>query len=350
VTVAGVDLGGSKIAGVLLDGSGEVRAEVWREHRITGPDAAVRLIAEVVSALRADAAATAAADAPAGGPAPAAGPPLTAVGLSVAGWLSRDRLRVLTAANLGITKAPLARLAQARLGCPVVVENDGNAAAFAEYVRGAGRAARVLMLITLGTGVGGGIASAGALAGGSHGLAGELGHVPVDRAGPVCSCGAHGCLEVYASGPAVAAQARAAGPAAAVILALAGGRPEQITARHVVQAARGGDACAVALLAAAGRAVGQAVAAAMPVIDPDLVVLSGSVALSAGDLILDPARQELARRHPLPAVLGPVPIVLGQTGASAAALGAAELARRYDAAAADPSSWPARRPRDTEDP
>jgi glucokinase len=199
----------------------------------------------------------------------------------------------------------------------------------------------VLMLITLGTGVGGGVVSSGALLGGSHGLAGELGHVPVDRSGPVCSCGAHGCLEVYASGPAVAGQARARArePEAAVILALAGGRAEQITARHVVQAARGGDRYAVALLAAAGRAIGQVVAATMPVVDPDLVVLSGSVAMSAGDLILDPARQEVARGYPLPAVLEPVPIVLGETGASAAALGAAELARGSAAAAADPRSW-----------
>jgi glucokinase len=189
------------------------------------------------------------------------------------------------------------------------------------------------MLITLGTGVGGGIVVSGVLTGGSHGLAGELGHLPVDSAGPAgpaCCCGGHGCLELYASGPALAARARmgAGQPDGAAILSLAGGRPEQITARQVVQAARGGDAWAAGLLARAGRAVAQAVACVMPVLDPDLVVLSGSVATSAGDLILHPARQELARAHTLQAVLSPVPVVLGQTGPGAAALGAAELARR----------------------
>ena len=258
------------------------------------------------------------------------------MGLSVAGWLSRDRLEVRTAANLGLAATPLAALAEARLNCPVLMENDGNAAAFAEYVRGAGRAAEVLMLITLGTGVGGGIVVSGALAGGSHGLAAEIGHLPIDPAGPDCCCGGRGCLELYASGPGLAAQARArAGqPEGAAILSLAGGQPGQITARQVVAAARGGDAWAAGLLARAGRAVARAVACVTPVLDPDLVVLSGSVAMSAGDLILGPARRQLARAPALPAVLSPVPIVLGQTGPGAAALGAAELARRL------PGSFP----------
>jgi glucokinase len=319
VAVAGVDLGGSKIAGVLLDDLGEIRGEAWREHAVRGPDEAVALIAELAAELTA-------AD-------PGA---LTAVGVCVAGWLSRDRREVLMAANLGITGALLTQLLAARLSVPVLLENDGNAAAFAEYARGAGQSARVLMLLSLGTGVGGGLVDGGQLVVGSHGLGGELGHITVDRGGGICSCGARGCLEFYASGPAPAAQARlqTGGPAAA-IAALAGG-PGQIRAGHVVAAARAGDGLARELLAAAGRAVGHAVAAAMPVIDPDLVVLSGSVAISAAELILTPAREELARDHPLPAVRKPVPIVLGRLGAGAAAIGAAELARRHFSVAADP--------------
>jgi glucokinase len=104
----------------------------------------------------------------------------------------------------------------------------------------------------------------------------------------------------------------------------------------VVEAARAGDGLARELLAAAGRAVAHAVAVAMPVIDPDLVVLSGSVAMSAAELLLGPAREELARDHPLPAVREAVPIVLGQLGAGAAALGAAHLARRHFRVATDP--------------
>jgi glucokinase len=336
VTVAGVDLGGSKIAALLLDESGAVRGELWQEHRIDGPDQAVGLIAEVVGELMSRELAAGqmtGGQRPAGTRTAAGSRGLTSAGLAVAGWLSRDRQDVRTAVNLGITAVPLARLVQARLNCPVLVENDGNAAAFAEFARGAGQGAQVLLLITLGTGVGGGIVVSGSLAGGSHGLAGELGHIPVDRNGPVCCCGGRGCLELYASGTAVMTQARlrAGQPDGAAILALAAGQPGQITPREVVQAARGGDACAAGLLAAAGRAVGQAVAAVMPVLDPDLVVLTGSLATSAGDLILLPARQELARAHTLQAVLTPVPVMLGQTGPAAAALGAAELARRHRA-------------------
>jgi glucokinase len=348
VTVAGVDLGGSKIAGVLLDESGTIRGELWQEHRIQGPDQAVELIGEVVGELMArEPAAARVAREPAAGrmaggqPVPgntAAGSrrELRSVGLAVAGWLSRDRQDVRSAVNLGITTTPLARLAQARLNCPVIVENDGNAAAYAEFTRGAGQQAQVLMLITLGTGVGGGIVSSGTLVQGSHGLAGELGHIPVDRSGPGCICGGRGCLELYASGAAVTAQARmrAGQPGGAALLALAAGQPGQITSRQVVEAARGGDACAAGLLAAAGRAIGQAVAQVMPVVDPDLVVLTGSLATSAGDLILAPARQELARQHALRTVLDPVPMMLSQTGPGAAALCAAELARRHPAARA----------------
>ncbi|MGI8446756.1 MAG: ROK family protein, partial [Streptosporangiaceae bacterium] len=182
----------------------------------------------------------------------------------------------------------------------------------------------------------GGIVTSGALVQGSHGLAGEVGHIPVDRSGPGCICGGRGCLELYASGAAVTARARARArqPGGAALLALAGGQPEQITSRQVVQAAGGGDACAAGILASAGRAIGQAVAQVMPVVDPDLVLLTGSLATSAGDLILEAARQELARQRPVSAVLDPVPIMLGQTGPGAAALGAAELARRHPAARA----------------
>ena len=174
MTVAGVDLGGSKIAGVLLDESGTVRGELWQEHRIQGPEQAVELIGEVVGELMARE------QAAAGNAAAGSRRELRSVGLAVAGWLSRDRQDVRSAVNLGITATPLARLAQARLNCPVIVENDGNAAAYAEFTRGAGQQARVLMLITLGTGVGGGIVSSGTLVQGSHGLAGELGHIPVE--------------------------------------------------------------------------------------------------------------------------------------------------------------------------
>jgi glucokinase len=318
VTVAGVDLGGSKIAGVLLDDQGAVLAQVWREHHSRGPESALALIEEVVAEL-----------------ADPDRPAVQAVGVSVAGWLPADRQELLTAANLGIARLPLARLLADRLGCPVWLENDGNATALAEYTRGAGRGAQVLALFTLGTGVGGALVADGSVVAGRHGLAGELGHLPVDRAGPRCTCGARGCLEMAASGPAIAARARrlASRVAGAPLVALAGGQASQITARHVVAAAQAGDELSRQVLAQAGRAVGRAVAMTMAVADPDLVVLGGSVAVAAGPLILDPARQEVARNHPLLTMARAVPIVLAQAGPAAAALGAADLARdRHDRA------------------
>jgi glucokinase len=292
MTVAGIDIGGTKIAGVLLDEQGAIRAQVWREHHSRGPESALALIESVLAELT--------------GPDRVA---VAAVGLSVAGWLPADRQELLTAANLGIARLPLARLLAQRLGCPVRLENDGNATAYAEYTRGAGRDARMLALFTLGTGVGGAVVADGQLLAGSHGLAGELGHLPVARRGPRCTCGARGCLETVASGPALAARAGA------------------ISARHVVAAARAGDPLAGRLLAEAGQALGRAVCLLMAVVDPDLVVLGGSVAAAAGPLILEPARRAIASNYPLLTVTAPVPVVLAQAGPAAAALGAAELAR-----------------------
>jgi glucokinase len=220
------------------------------------------------------------------------------------------------AANLGVSDAPLAQLLTERLGVPVVLQNDGDATAYAEYVRGAGRGARTLVAIALGTGVGGGVVINGQVLVGSGGLGGELGHLQVEPDGSRCTCGGVGCLELYASGRAVAEAARGRL-----------GRPTAITAVDVVTAARANDGEAIDILAAAGRAVGRAVGRIAAVVDPDLVVLSGSLAESAGDLIVEPAAAELRRCWPLAEVSDPVPIRLGSCGREAAALGAAEMAR-----------------------
>jgi glucokinase len=212
----------------------------------------------------------------------------------------------------------------------VFLHNDGDATAYAEYVRGAGQGARTLVAIALGTGVGGGIVINGQVLTGSRGLGGELGHLQVEEDGPRCTCGGVGCLELYASGRAVAEAAAGRGGRAS-------GRPggasrrlidaTVITAADVVTAARSHDREAVEVLAAAGRAVGRAVGRIAAVVDPDLVVLSGSLAESAGDLIIEPAAAQLRRCWPLAAVSDPVPIRLGSCGRTAAALGAAEMAR-----------------------
>ena len=326
MAAVGVDIGGSKVAAVLLSesvpldesvslgGSGEIGGSVWHPHAGLGlgdaPLDVVGLVAAAVTEL--------------GDTSPQ---PIDCVGVSIAAWLSADRHRVLVAANLGVSDAPLGHLLTERLGVPVFLLNDGDATAYAEYVRGAGQGARTLVAIALGTGVGGGIVINGELLTGSRGLGAELGHLQIESDGPRCTCGGVGCLELYASGRAVAAAAERVGSGGRVADGSGRVGGASITAADVVAAARAGDRAAIEVLAAAGRAVGRAVGRIAAVVDPDLVVLSGSLAESAGDLITDPAAAELRRCWPLAAVSDPVPIRLGLCGRWAAALGAAEIAR-----------------------
>ena len=298
--VIGLDLGGSTVRAVVT-GPGGVRHRAAVRHTARGYPALLALLDQVVTQCQ-----------QATGPRPA-----QAVGLAVAGWLSADREQLITAANLGVAGVPLRRDLEQRLGLPVTVDNDGNAAALAEARAGSGQQARMLVMLTLGTGVGGGIVTSDRLLTGAAGLAGELGHLPSISNGPSCPCGGRGCLEVYASGPAVARAAARAGLAGP-----GGGSP---TAEDVVAAARGGAPGAVQALAAAGEAVGRAVARLVPVLNPDLVLLGGGLAAGATDLVLIPARRTLAEATPLSNVVAAPPVRLGTCGADAGALGASYL-------------------------
>jgi glucokinase len=232
-----------------------------------------------------------------------------AVGAAVAGWLTGDRERLIWGANLGARDEPVRAELSRRLGLPVWVDNDGNATARAEYRAGAAGGWKSLVLFTLGTGVGGGIVIGGQPLVGAFGVAGELGHMTVDEGGAVCVCGGRGCLELVASAPGIARAGRAA------------------TSAEVVAAARAGDAVAAAALEAAGRALGRAAAQLVPIVDPDMVLLGGSVAHAGSDYLLPAARAVLEDQRPLAAVLRPPPVGLGRLGPEAGALGAADLAR-----------------------
>ena len=334
--VIGLDLGGSTVRAVVTGPPGVVLHRVAVRHTARGYPAVLDLLERVVTQGREAVEPRA----------------VRAVGLAVAGWLSADREQLLAGANLGVTGAPLRRDLERRVGLPVIADNDGNAAALAEARAGAGQQARMLVMLTLGTGVGGGIVADGRLLTGAAGLGGELGHLPLVTGGPVCVCGGRGCLEVYASGPAVARAAAQAGLTAEDVAAAArGGAPTAaqaglagadgggvtaedvmagaggggLTAEDVVAAARGGAAAAVEALAAAGEAVGQAVARLVPVLNPDLVLLGGGLAAGATDLILIPARRALAEATPLSNVVAAPPIQLATGGADAGALGASYL-------------------------
>ena len=193
------------------------------------------------------------------------------------------------------TAVPVQAFFEKALKLPVRVENDANATALAEWKFGAGRGVQNMVFITMGTGIGGGLILDGKLYRGANDLAGELGHQTILMNGPLCGCGKRGCLEALASGPAIARLARESmryGRAKRV-LALAGGRPDDITAVHVVEAALDADPFATQILQEAGTYMGIGIANLIMFLNPERVVL-GTIAVHAGDVILDPIRAAIA--------------------------------------------------------
>jgi glucokinase len=177
------------------------------------------------------------------------------------------------------------------LELPVRVENDANATALAEWRFGAGKGTRNMIFLTMGTGIGGGLILDGRLYAGTNNLAGEIGHHTILMNGPLCGCGKRGCLEALASGPAIARLARESMMYGRHkrVLALAGGKPADITAAHVVEAAHEGDAFARQVLDEAGTYMGVGIANLIQLLNPEIIIL-GTIAVHAGDLILHPIR------------------------------------------------------------
>jgi glucokinase len=263
----------------------------------------------------------------------AAGREIEAVGIGAAGWIDDDRATVLFAPNVSAWHdEPLRDEILERIKMPVVVENDANVAAWAEFTYGAGRdATDSMVLYTVGTGIGGGIILGGQLIRGAHGMAAEMGHTLMVPDGHPCGCGRHGCLEQYVSGKALARFARAAlhqdRSAAQQLLALAGGKIDAVTGPMVTQAARYGDLVAVSAFEQIGHWLGIAVADIVQTFDPEVVVIGGGV-IEAGDLLMKPTRASyeaaLAQRGRLPVA----DLRAAQMGNVAGVVGAGDLARR----------------------
>jgi glucokinase len=186
-----------------------------------------------------------------------------------------------------------------------------------------------MLLVTVGTGIGGGIVSGGKLFRGANGFAGEIGHIIVEPGGPLCGCGNQGCWEQVASGRALGRLGResAAEHRESVLNELAGGDASKVTGRMVTAAARGGDALAVRILAEVGRRLGEGIAGLVNILDPDVVVVGGGV-IDAGDLLLEPARRAFVEAVEAPEHRPSVPMVAAVMGNDAGAVGAAELAWR----------------------
>ena len=308
----GVDVGGTKCLGVLLDDGGAV----LHEHRLPTPrgsDAIVQAVVDVTGALR-HAAGTA---------------DVAAVGVGLPGLVDR-RGSLRFAPNLpGVSELPVGRLVSEELGGMAVrVENDASCAAWGEREAGAARGAADAVLVTLGTGIGGGIIAGGALYRGANGFAGEVGHMVVDPHGPPCPCGKRGCWERFASGSGLGRLAREAAHAGRAdrILQLAGGDAEDVRGEHVTAAAAEGDAAAEAVMAAYAWWLALGLANLANVFDPEVLVLGGGL-VEAGPVLVDPVRAAFAELVEAVEQRPEVRIEPAQLGEHAGAIGAARLAR-----------------------
>ena len=309
----GVDIGGTKVLGAVVDENGEVLAQTRRDTPALDTGAIVDRTVAVIEELR-------------------AAHDVSAVGIGAAGWIDAARANVLYAPNLAWRNEPLRDLVAARVNLPVIVENDANVAAWAEFRYGAARAAEESMaLFTVGTGIGGGLVLGGHIIRGANGIAAEMGHVRVVPGGLPCGCGRLGCLEQYASGKALVRYAREwadADPASArILLDMAGGSVEAMTGPLVTRAAQAGDVASVAAFAEVGRWLGSGLADIVQVVDPEVLVVGGGV-IDAGDLLMGPTRdafvEQLAARGRLPVA----PVVPAEMRNTAGVVGAADLARR----------------------
>ncbi len=307
----GVDIGGTKVAGGVVTEDGRVVAAARRATPSSDPASTAAAITEVVVELR-------------------SAYDVRAVGIGAAGWIDSDRSTVLFAPNLAWRDEPLRDRLEQLIGLPVVVENDANAAAWAEHRFGAARGQRVVAMITLGTGIGSGLVVAGEIYRGAHGIAPEFGHMCVVPGGRRCGCGNRGCWEQYASGKALVREARdiavGAPLSAAALLAAGGGNASGIDGPVVTQAALAGDPAARECFDEVGRWLGMGMAALASALDPSCFVVGGGVA-DAGGLLLDPTRRAFEANlpgrgfRPLPGVH------LAELGNAAGLIGAADLAR-----------------------
>lgn len=303
----GLDVGGTKILAVRTDRSGAV---VARGQVPTPADDQEATLEAMIAAARG-----------------LLSPEVRAVGVGAAGMVEAGTGVLRFAPNLAWRDVPIAARVASGLGLPCLVDNDANVAAFGELRLGAGRGHRYLLLVTVGTGIGGGIIIDGRPYRGAHGFAAEIGHVIVEPDGPRCGCGNRGCWEQVASGAAIGRLGREAVEAdpASPLGRLAGGDPEAVTGELVTRAAIEGDPASVRILAEVGRRLGEGIAGLVNVLDPEVVVVGGG-AMGAGELLLGPARAAFLDAVEAPDRRPAVPIVAATLGPEAGAVGAALLA------------------------
>jgi glucokinase len=308
----GIDVGGTKILGGVVDESGSVLATARTDTPRQGGRVLTQAIADIAKELLVD-------------------HNVTSIGVSAAGFVSSDRKTMLATPNIADWNGVnLDYELTALIGLPVIIENDANAAAWGEAKFGAGRNQAHMMMLTVGTGIGGGIVVNGALYRGAFGIAAEFGHIRVVPDGHLCGCGARGCFEQYASGNALLRHAREAISASPEIarnlLSRGDGTVAGLTGSAITEAAREGDPVALAAFTTTGQWLGAGIASLSVILDPACVVIGGGV-IEAGEILLKPTREALERTMPF-AGKHPYPqIIAAQLGNEAGLVGVADLAR-----------------------
>jgi glucokinase len=305
----GVDLGGTKMLLGVLDADSKVLWESREASTGQTEDELVELLVREIEEARSACA--------------GAG----AVGLGIPATIDHDRGVAISAVNLPIADLPIRDLVNERTGLPVFVDNDANVATLAEHLSGAAKGAENAVMLTIGTGIGGGLILGGEVYRGATGAGAELGHTVIDLDGPECqgNCPGRGCVETLASGTAIGREGRAAAarePDSVLGQMLAEG--ETIDGKAVTEAALSGDVAARRVFDLVGRRLGVALTSFANVFEPEVIVIGGG-AMAAGDLLLDPAREELGARALPP--MNRTPVVAAELGSDAGMIGAAAMAR-----------------------
>lgn len=311
--VVGVDLGGTKIHTALAAEAGNILAETRiPTETAKGPAHVIGRLVATIEQVRQQAG--------------VASESIRAVAVGAPGPLDAAAGVVHFAPNLRWRDVPLKKYLQERVPTEVRIDNDANLAALGEHIYGAGRGVKNMVYITVSTGVGGGLILDGRLYHGASDAAGEIGHIAVQPDGPLCGCGARGCLEAVASGTAIAREARrlVASGRGRCILAAAGDKADAISAVTVADAAAGGDPEAAAIIASAARFLGIGVANIINLLNPDMIVLGGGV-MEIGEPVWQGVKLETEARA-LDAARERVQIVPAGLGRRAGVLGAVALA------------------------
>jgi glucokinase len=305
----GVDLGGTKMLLGVLDGDSKPVWESRERSAGEGESELVELLIREVEEARAER------------------PGVETIGMGIPATIDHEKGLAVAAVNLPIENLPIRDIVLERTGLPTFVDNDANVAALAEHLFGAARGARNAVMLTIGTGIGGGLILGGEIYRGSTGAGAELGHMAIQMDGPGCqgNCPNRGCVEALASGTALGREGRAAAesnPDSALGKLLAAG--EEVDGKAVTVAAQAGDATAIELLDLVGGRLGVALASFANIFEPEVIVVGGG-AMAAGDLLLDPARRELEARALRP--MNRTPVVPAELGEDAGMIGAAAMAR-----------------------